>query len=91
MTPNNSLNLGAPTGIYATWYTYTDVAGAQFRNLPTGWVQIQPAVVNSAPAPGPNGIIPTNYLITIPGQQWAQYYWNGAAWEPVNLQPIPGG
>ena len=69
MTPNNSLNLGAPTGIYATWYTYTDVAGAQFRNLPTGWVQIQPAVVNSAPAPGPNGIIPTNYLITIPGQQ----------------------
>ena len=84
-----TLNLGAPTtGNWNVGQMWIDVAGALFRYTADGWVQTQPAVVAAAPVAGPNGIIPVSYLIQIPNQQWAQFYYDGANWKPVNLSPL---
>jgi hypothetical protein len=81
--------LGPPTeGTFAQFLLWVDALGAIWRctvaGTPGTWVQVQAAVV--ADTDGLVGI-PNNYLIVTPSQRWAQFYWDGANWQPVNLQP----
>lgn len=85
----NSPNLGPPTsGQHFVNDTWLDGAFARWRCVTDGtpgtWVQLNAAVV----AAGPAGPLPLNYLITIPGDNWAQFYWDGAEWQPVFLEPL---
>jgi hypothetical protein len=83
-----TVNLGGPTaGDHVEGELWVDASLGVWRctvaGTPGTWIQIQSAVVAAAPV----GTIPNNYLITIPTSQWAQFYYDGAAWQPVFLQP----
>jgi hypothetical protein len=74
------------SGAWAAGDLWLDVAGTLFRCTVAGtsgtWVQLQPLVTVNPP------LNPTvNYLIQRPDQKWAQFYYDGAAWQPVFLQP----
>ena len=80
------MGLGPPTsGSYTAGQIYTDSANAWWRYTGSQWVQTQAAVTNTAPSSANS--IPVNYLISMPNQNWAQFYWTGSSWQPVNLQP----
>lgn len=80
--------LGPPTeGTFAQHELWVDSLGAIWRctvaGTPGTWIQVQAAVVEDT-----DGLadIPNNYLIVTPSQRWAQFYYDGANWQPVNLQ-----
>ena len=86
--PNTTI--GPPgSGTFVTGQFWVDsLLAVWFCNAggsPGTWSQQTPANVAAAP----EGTIPANYLIVIPSQGWAQFYYNGSAWVPVFLQPTP--
>jgi hypothetical protein len=81
--------LGPPAeGTFVLYQLWVDALGAIWRctvaGTPGTWVQVQGAIVGDT-----DGLadMPNNYLIVTPSQRWAQFYWDGANWQPVNLQP----
>jgi hypothetical protein len=95
LTPSETLDgdpttaLGPPTeGTFILHQLWVDALGAIWRctvaGTPGTWIQVQAAVVDDT-----DGLagIPNNYLIVTPSQRWAQFYYDGANWQPVNLQP----
>jgi len=89
LTPDSTTIIGPPvSGAYAVHAIWVDKLNAVFRCTANGnpgtWIQEKAAIV---PDTSFTGTIPVNYLITIPGDNWAQFYWDGAAWQAVNLQP----
>ncbi|OHD25565.1 MAG: hypothetical protein A2Y38_07980 [Spirochaetes bacterium GWB1_59_5] len=86
--------IGPPTtGDHIANDQWTDVLGALWRctvaGTPGTWVQFRAASVTTEPAAGDAGVpaVPLNYLIVLPAQNWAQFYWDGSEWQPVYLQP----
>jgi hypothetical protein len=95
LTPSDTLDgdptdvLGPPAeGAFVLHQLWVDSLGAIWRctlaGTPGTWIQVQAAVVEDV-----DGLaaIPNNYLIVTPSQRWAQFYYDGANWQPVNLQP----
>lgn len=79
--------VGSPAaGTWSVGQWWVDASLALWRctaaGTPGTWLQQSPAVVAAAPAGAP-----VNYLIVIPAQKWAQFCYDGAAWQPVFLQP----
>ena len=84
-----TINLGGPAvGTWAQYALWVDAACALWRctvaGTPGTWVQVQAAIVQDV---DPLLNIPLNYLIVTPSQRWAQFFWDGHNWKPVNLQP----
>jgi hypothetical protein len=79
--------IGPPTvGTFVQDFLWVDSLRAIFRctaaGTPGTWIQVQAAILAAGPPPGGT---PVNYLITIIGEGWTQYYWTGAAWQAVFL------
>lgn len=88
-TQTPTVNLGAPTaGTWPQFALWMDAACALWRctaaGTPGTWVQVLPAIVDDAAS---LSNVPLNYLIVSPSQHWAQSYFDGANWQPVNSQP----
>lgn len=85
---NPTALFGPPTaGTFLTGQFWVDAALAVWRctegGEPGTWIQQAAAVVAASPV----GALPNNYLITRPDLNWAQFYWDGANWQAVFLQP----
>lgn len=81
MKPTALPYIGPPTtGAFNTGDEVLDMLQATWActagGNPGTWIQIAPAIV----AAEPTAAVPLNYLIRIPGQNWAEFFWNGAAW-----------
>lgn len=89
LTGNPTAIIGPPAvGTFVKGQWWVDVNLAVFRCTATGtpgaWIQQFAAVVNQAPV----GIVPLNYLIKIPGQNWGEFHWDGNQWLPVSPRKL---
>lgn len=77
--PPTSNAQGGPWNLNDTWIdSQRAVFTCVLAGVPGQWLQVEAAVTNNLPAGAP-----VNYLAVVPNQAWAQFYWTGAAWEPV--------
>lgn len=88
MKPTKLPYIGPPTsGIFNTGDEILDFLNATWTctagGTPGTWIQIAPAITDNPPVVN----VPLNYLVQMPSQGWQQFYWDGAAYQPVNLKP----
>lgn len=83
LTGAPTANLGPPTGgAFLLGQFWVDAALAVWRctvaGAPGQWIQQCPAVVTANPANAP-----ADYWIVRADEHFAQFYYDGAAWQPV--------
>ncbi len=83
LTDTPTVELGPPTdGDRILDELWVDALGAVFRctvaGTPGTWLQVRPAVLNTADLPAS---APTNYLVHIADGPWVFKYWDGDSWE----------